>query len=130
MRKIETIGGGTQGPEDGRSDHIAGVGAAGSRLRPADAPGFTSLGPAFAGPAFAGPALMDTASLSGAAGRSERPEAMLARGSRVTGSGGAAMSTGSAMPPGQSAGNLVFALPHGSSVAFAALADFSADRFL
>lgn len=115
MRTIETIGGAAQGPEDGRSDRVAGVSAAVNRLRPADTHDTASLG---------------TESLAGAAGRSERPEAMLARGSRVTGSGGAAMSSRSAMPPGQPAGDLVFALPHGSSVAFATLADFSADRFL
>ena len=115
MRTIETIGGAAQGPEDGRSDRVAGVSAAGHRVGPAEALGTASLG---------------TTSLAGAAGRSERPEAMLARGSRVTGSGGAAMASRSAVPPGQPSGDLVFALPHGGSVAFAALADFSADRFL
>ena len=63
------------------------------------------------------------ASLSGAGARSERPQAMLARGSRVTGSGGAFMSIPSETGIG-------IARPDLLTVIFTDIADFRSDRFL
>lgn len=133
-----TLGGGMhtpQGPDaarsdgrsdarsDGRSDRVAGVrpGAMNSL--------FASGGSAEQG--IGGPEL-GTASLSGASARSDRPEAMLARGSRVTGSGGAASpgppTSRSARPP--AAASRPLALPSGGSVTFVGLTDLRPLRFL
>ena len=125
-----TLGGGMhtpQGPDaarsDGRSDRVAGVrpGAMNSL--------FASGGSAEQG--IGGPEL-GTASLSGASARSDRPEAMLARGSRVTGSGGAASpgppTSRSARPP--AAASWPLALPSGGSVTFVGLTDLRPLRFL
>ena len=129
-----TLGGGMhtpQGPDaarsdarsDGRSDRVAGVrpGAMNSL--------FASGGSAEQG--IGGPEL-GTASLSGASARSDRPEAMLARGSRVTGSGGAASpgpptSTSARLP---AAASRPLALPSGGSVTFVGLTDLRPVRFL
>ena len=121
-----TLGGGMhtpQGPDAARSDRVAGVrpGAMNSL--------FASGGSAEQG--IGGPEL-GTASLSGASARSDRPEAMLARGSRVTGSGGAASpgpptSTSARLP---AAASRPLALPSGGSVTFVGLTDLRPLRFL
>ena len=115
-----TLGGAAHAPADGamaRRDRVAGVSPVGMQPRSGLDIGGIALG---------------TASLSGAAARSEHPEAMLARGSRVTGSGGAAMQ----MPPTaragrrMEAGGQAVALSSGGSVCFGILADFQPERFL
>ncbi len=73
---------------------------------------------------------LGAASLTGAAARSDRPEAMLARGSRVTGSGGAAMSMPAAAQAVSTKSRQALALPCGGSVSFAVLADFRPEHFL
>lgn len=114
-----TLGGSAQGREVDRSDRVTGVSPGAMVPRSDLRVGGIELG---------------AASLSGAA-RSERPEAMLGRGSRVTGSGGAAFPAAGALPPaGSPAGSRAnvgqaFALSNGASVSFAAFADFQPDRF-
>ena len=115
-----TLGGAAHASADGpmdRRDRVAGVSPVGMKPRSGLDIGGIALG---------------TASLSGAAARSEHPEAMLARGSRVTGSGGAAMQ----MPPTARAGRRMEAdgravvLSSGASVCFGILADFQPEQFL
>lgn len=60
-------------------------------------------------------------SLSGGAAFSIRPEAMLVRGSRVTGSGGASCPC---VYADQSGNKTMIVLPHGTTLSFADLADF------
>ena len=115
-----TLGGAAHASADGpmdRRDRVAGVSPVGMKPRSGLDIGGIALG---------------TASLSGAAARSEHPEAMLARGSRVTGSGGAALQ----MPPTARAGRRMEAdgravvLSSGASVCFGILADFQPEQFL
>ena len=60
-------------------------------------------------------------SLSGGAASSIRPDAVLARGSRITGSGGASYAP---LHVDQSGNQTVFVLPHGTTLSFTDLADF------
>ncbi len=65
-------------------------------------------------------------SVAGAAAPSERPAAMLARGARVTGSGGASCFV---LSSDTADSGLTIALPDGAAVSFASLADFRPERF-
>ena len=66
-------------------------------------------------------------SISGGAAWSIRPEAMLARGSRVTGSGGASCAP---LHADQSGSQTMFVLPHGTTLSFADLTDVRPLSFL
>ena len=66
-------------------------------------------------------------SISGGATWSIRPEAMLARGSRVTGSGGASCAS---LHADQSGSQTIFVLPHGTTLSFADLTDVGPLSFL
>lgn len=67
------------------------------------------------------------ASISGGAALSIRPEAMLARGSRVTGSGGASCAS---LHADKSGSQTMFVLPHGTTLSFADLTDVRPLSFL
>ena len=72
-------------------------------------------------------ALEGATSISGGMTRTHKPAAMMARGSRVTGSGAAALFP-SSPPPSDTRG--VIELTHGSQVIFAGIEQHAAENFL